>query len=298
MLGNLVACAMSQDDANNDTDEPRTVFLGHVVGEKSYVPRQTFSLSTSSFQTVRKAIESLPVQAVPSSAFQQLHLQKLAESQGHQLNTSSTSGSWMWNPTQPAQEDDDSWEVRAFAEDTGNIDGTTWPPRFYNCTFCRREFKSAQALGGHMNVHRRDRARLHQTPPGLNKPTTSPSTASSSVLNPDQKIVTNGGLCVLYSLPNHNGVFIPTMMTTCMDSPSNLISLSSHSRTKLMLASSPVNLPVTPQSFSSSLCHSSNTEPSPSVTNDNQQDNNNREKDFAIEELDLELRLGLRSPVH
>ncbi|XP_023534298.1 transcriptional regulator SUPERMAN-like [Cucurbita pepo subsp. pepo] len=35
-----------------------------------------------------------------------------------------------------------------------------WPARKYTCNFCRREFKSAQALGGHMNVHRRDRGRL------------------------------------------------------------------------------------------------------------------------------------------
>ncbi|KAM7462945.1 hypothetical protein LguiA_031066 [Lonicera macranthoides] len=34
-----------------------------------------------------------------------------------------------------------------------------WPPRSYTCSFCKREFKSAQALGGHMNVHRKDRAR-------------------------------------------------------------------------------------------------------------------------------------------
>lgn len=41
----------------------------------------------------------------------------------------------------------------------------SWPPRSYTCTFCKREFRSAQALGGHMNVHRRDRARLRQSPP-------------------------------------------------------------------------------------------------------------------------------------
>ncbi|XP_048539106.1 transcriptional regulator SUPERMAN-like [Triticum urartu] len=41
-----------------------------------------------------------------------------------------------------------------------------WPPRSYTCSFCKREFRSAQALGGHMNVHRRDRARLrHGSPP-------------------------------------------------------------------------------------------------------------------------------------
>ncbi|KAG6420297.1 hypothetical protein SASPL_116821 [Salvia splendens] len=47
------------------------------------------------------------------------------------------------------------------------VDGdmVAWPPRSYVCTFCKREFRCAQALGGHMNVHRRDRARLRQSPP-------------------------------------------------------------------------------------------------------------------------------------
>ncbi|XWS74931.1 hypothetical protein CRYUN_Cryun01aG0040800 [Craigia yunnanensis] len=57
----------------------------------------------------------------------------------------------------------DSWEEKAFAEDAaGSLGGYIWPPRSYSCSFCRREFRSAQALGGHMNVHRRDRARLKQ----------------------------------------------------------------------------------------------------------------------------------------
>ncbi|KAE9615035.1 hypothetical protein Lal_00048188 [Lupinus albus] len=57
-----------------------------------------------------------------------------------------------------------SWEEeRAFAEDAGRVlGGSMWPPRSYSCTFCKREFRSAQALGGHMNVHRRDRAKLKQ----------------------------------------------------------------------------------------------------------------------------------------
>ncbi|XP_010529811.1 PREDICTED: transcriptional regulator SUPERMAN [Tarenaya hassleriana] len=54
-----------------------------------------------------------------------------------------------------------SWEELAFAED--DAAGSMWPPRSYTCSFCRREFRSAQALGGHMNVHRRDRAKLKQT---------------------------------------------------------------------------------------------------------------------------------------
>lgn len=65
----------------------------------------------------------------------------------------------------PSSSFGDSWEEQAFAEDAaGPLGGCIWPPRSYSCSFCRREFKSAQALGGHMNVHRRDRARLKQSP--------------------------------------------------------------------------------------------------------------------------------------
>ncbi|EEF41927.1 transcriptional regulator SUPERMAN [Ricinus communis] len=56
-------------------------------------------------------------------------------------------------------------EEDAFAEDAAGAFGAfVWPPRSYICNFCGREFGSAQALGGHMNVHRRDRARLKQSP--------------------------------------------------------------------------------------------------------------------------------------
>ncbi|XP_078445051.1 putative transcriptional regulator RABBIT EARS [Wolffia australiana] len=65
----------------------------------------------------------------------------------------------------PSSSHNYSWEERAFAEDAaGGFGGCVWPPRFYSCGFCRREFRSAQALGGHMNVHRRDRARLNLSP--------------------------------------------------------------------------------------------------------------------------------------
>ncbi|XP_057757450.1 probable transcriptional regulator RABBIT EARS [Arachis stenosperma] len=68
---------------------------------------------------------------------------------------------------------EESWEEQAFAKDAA---GYIWPPRSYSCSFCRREFRSAQALGGHMNVHRRDRARLKQ------------QQQPSSPINNDQKI--------------------------------------------------------------------------------------------------------------
>ncbi|KAI0493560.1 hypothetical protein KFK09_023679 [Dendrobium nobile] len=49
----------------------------------------------------------------------------------------------------------------------------SWPPRSYSCSFCRREFRSAQALGGHMNVHRRDRAKLRLSTPWDSSPSPS-----------------------------------------------------------------------------------------------------------------------------
>ncbi|XP_030464235.1 transcriptional regulator TAC1-like [Syzygium oleosum] len=47
--------------------------------------------------------------------------------------------------------------------------------RSYECIFCKRGFSNAQALGGHMNIHRKDKAKLKQSS------TTSSYSASSTV---------------------------------------------------------------------------------------------------------------------
>ncbi|KZV21484.1 nucleic acid binding protein [Dorcoceras hygrometricum] len=36
--------------------------------------------------------------------------------------------------------------------------------RSYECVYCKRGFDSAQALGGHMNIHRKDKSRNKATP--------------------------------------------------------------------------------------------------------------------------------------
>ncbi|KAI3453419.1 hypothetical protein Pfo_010082 [Paulownia fortunei] len=192
----------------------------------------------------------------------------------------------MWNKKQMSEDDDDSWEVRAFEEDTtGNLLGCTWPPRSYLCTFCRREFRSAQALGGHMNVHRRDRARLHAVPPVPPSPTDAKAPSSALLIPTAQEFVANG-LCLLYPLPNPNAILIPTPP---MDLPSSLLPISPFTTNK------PNDTPLTAaNSVVSSLCHSSNTEPSASVSNDNNHVSDENAKDSAIEVLDLELRLGRR----
>ncbi|KAK5840896.1 Transcriptional regulator SUPERMAN -like protein [Gossypium arboreum] len=61
---------------------------------------------------------------------------------------------------------------QGFEEDY--LSGFSWPPRSYTCSFCERGFRSAQALGGHMNVHRRDKARLRQLPPPMDHHVSSP----------------------------------------------------------------------------------------------------------------------------
>ncbi|GAB4830501.1 hypothetical protein Ancab_020212 [Ancistrocladus abbreviatus] len=48
-------------------------------------------------------------------------------------------------------EDDDDEQQKQDTYETTTI-------RSYDCVFCRQGFTSAQALGGHMNIHRKDRA--------------------------------------------------------------------------------------------------------------------------------------------
>ncbi|XP_066365218.1 transcriptional regulator SUPERMAN-like [Miscanthus floridulus] len=50
------------------------------------------------------------------------------------------------------------------------------PKPYYECVFCKRGFTTAQALGGHMNIHRRDRAK-----PIRDSPTSGISTVSRNI---------------------------------------------------------------------------------------------------------------------
>ncbi|KAH7577645.1 hypothetical protein ACOSP7_001378 [Xanthoceras sorbifolium] len=73
----------------------------------------------------------------------------------YQLQSSKFKGKWECEKLSLEMEGDDDYNSSGLSR---------WPPKNYNCSFCKREFRSAQALGGHMNVHRRDRAKLRQLP--------------------------------------------------------------------------------------------------------------------------------------
>ncbi|XP_009142836.1 zinc finger protein 11 [Brassica rapa] len=76
------------------------------------------------------------------------------------------------NKTQEKEEGDTNGNDRIIMNQYKNYEAglIPWPPKNYTCSFCRREFRSAQALGGHMNVHRRDKAKLRQIPSWLFDP--------------------------------------------------------------------------------------------------------------------------------
>ncbi|XP_073136914.1 transcriptional regulator SUPERMAN-like [Henckelia pumila] len=74
----------------------------------------------------------------------------------------------------------DSWENTNLSFEKDRAYGFSWPQRNYSCSFCKKEFKSAQALGGHMNVHRRDRARMRLSPNSWDNPNSNPNPSFSS----------------------------------------------------------------------------------------------------------------------
>ncbi|KAI3801493.1 hypothetical protein L1987_29598 [Smallanthus sonchifolius] len=69
-------------------------------------------------------------------------------------------------------------------------------PRSYECNFCKRGFTNAQALGGHMNIHRKDKTKSKHSsttttppnplaePPSSTRSQPSPTTATTAASNP------------------------------------------------------------------------------------------------------------------
>ncbi|KAI3820021.1 hypothetical protein L1987_13877 [Smallanthus sonchifolius] len=54
--------------------------------------------------------------------------------------------------------------------------------RSYECNFCKRGFTNAQALGGHMNIHRKHKAKLKESSSSL-PPTAAATTTTSNLFS-------------------------------------------------------------------------------------------------------------------
>ncbi|XP_043692161.1 zinc finger protein 10 [Telopea speciosissima] len=167
---------------------------------------------------------------------------------------------WMWaKRKQCLTSSGDSWEEQAFAEDSsGPLGGCIWPPRSYSCSFCRREFRSAQALGGHMNVHRRDRARLKQSPTEILNhdqisipPCTSlGGAASGSQYPPTTKVCTS-----FYNNPNPNNTTNTAIVVASSEPSPSRVSVPSSTKQTLIFPSysSSSSIFSPPQSWSDSV---------------------------------------------
>lgn len=95
--------------------------------------------------------------------------------------------------------------------------------RSYGCVFCKRGFTTAQALGGHMNIHRKDRA---------NKSRPSNNSGFSSILSisPDESYTPLRSFLPTPSYPPyyyglqepsavHNPMYLPALMWEARPDP-------------------------------------------------------------------------------
>ncbi|XP_024371225.1 transcriptional regulator TAC1 [Physcomitrium patens] len=97
------------------------------------------------------------------------HIAVLLPDQEHLKRTRPWGGNIMHEPDVKGGGDVPYWRKKVLVTNTDATDSSgdastseQWPPRSYMCNFCRREFRTAQGLGGHMNVHRRERAQANQ----------------------------------------------------------------------------------------------------------------------------------------
>ncbi|KDP21334.1 hypothetical protein JCGZ_21805 [Jatropha curcas] len=111
-------------------------------------------------------------------------------------------------------------------DDNSSSSGFLWPQRNYTCSFCKRQFNSAQALGGHMNVHRRDRAMLIQLPswvfdcpnPNPNFPSSASLSSSTATSSPSHNNDNNNKKMLPYPYYYNNS---SPFGTTSFTLPSN-----------------------------------------------------------------------------
>ncbi|KAJ6736216.1 TRANSCRIPTIONAL REGULATOR TAC1-LIKE [Salix viminalis] len=86
---------------------------------------------------------------------------------------------------------DEDQKSSSYEEIADRSDHDTGTGRSYECIFCKRGFTTAQALGGHMNIHRKDRAK------------TRPSSVPSFSSKVDEDFASFRGYPPIQSYPPH-----------------------------------------------------------------------------------------------
>nr|GLL33184.1 transcriptional regulator TAC1-like [Ipomoea trifida] len=63
------------------------------------------------------------------------------------------------SPAHHRQQEPVDWPAEVQHNNNNNVDPVLVLGRSYDCVFCKRGFNTAQALGGHMNIHRKNKDR-------------------------------------------------------------------------------------------------------------------------------------------
>ncbi|RWV96177.1 hypothetical protein GW17_00041137 [Ensete ventricosum] len=142
--------------------------------------------------------------------------------------------------------------------------GTRRP--YYECTFCKRGFSNAQALGGHMNLHRKRRTRERQ----------SPATPSVMERTEDDYARNNSAFCPHPYEPFRGYTYLPSS------------SLSYNGSDVRMGTDSGLQAPYEMSLFGGEFCLGSSTHVDGPVAVPGE----GRRQEVEDAELDLELRLG------
>ncbi|KAD4584587.1 hypothetical protein E3N88_22188 [Mikania micrantha] len=78
-------------------------------------------------------------------------------------------------PDDPIPESSDEATTTVEENSTDQTGGAGSGSRSYECNFCKRGFTNAQALGGHMNIHRKHKPNHKESSPPPNTATGNPS---------------------------------------------------------------------------------------------------------------------------
>lgn len=180
--------------------------------------------------------------------------------------------------SKPAMEFSPVDESKTSSDETDRSDDMVTVARSYGCVFCKRGFTTAQALGGHMNIHRKDRAKTR--PSSLPPPIFDESYGSLRLTYPYNYTYPSSGFD-----PHHQvryPVFFPAASTW------DIARLSYNSHELPSVHSDPLN-----RDFFAEDCwrQTLNLQAGPSNIGDNHIMGSPK-MGVAEEDIDLELRLG------